>query len=38
MGRLRTSIGDYQIQQGARQTYDNPAFNGFGMQDSYRSR
>jgi len=36
--RLRTSIGDYQIQQGARQTYDNPAFNGFGMQDSYRSR
>ena len=36
--RLRTSIGDYQTQQGARQTYDNPAFNGFGMQDSYRSR
>jgi len=36
--RLRTTIGDYQIQQGARQTYDNPAFNGFGMQDSYRSR
>lgn len=36
--RLRTSIGDYQLQQGARQTYDNPAFNGFGLQDSYRSR
>jgi len=36
--RLRTTIGDYQIQQGGRQTYDNPAFNGFGMQDSYRSR
>ena len=36
--RLRTTIGDYQIQQGGRQTYDNPAFNGFGIQDSYRSR
>ena len=23
--------------QGAQQTYDNPAFSGFGMQDSYRS-
>jgi len=40
--RLRTSIGDYRLQHGAgaqsRQTYDNPAFTGFGMQDSYNSR
>jgi len=41
--RLRTSIGDYRLQHGngggpSRQTYDNPAFDGFGVQDSYRSR
>ena len=41
--RLRTSIGDYRLQHGAgggaaRQTYDNPAFNGFGLQDSYRTQ
>merc|ERR1711962_211731 len=28
--RLRKNIGDYRIQQGSQQTYDNPAFNGFG--------
>ena len=38
--RLRTTIGDYRLRDnhGARQTYDNPAFNGFGLQDTYRSR
>ena len=38
--RLRTTIGDYRLRDnnGGRQTYDNPAFNGFGLQDTYRSR
>ena len=41
---LRNSIGDYRLQHGAggprptSQNYDNPAFSGFGMSDSYRSR
>merc|ERR1719234_2341327 len=35
--QLKKNIGDYRLQQGAQQTYDNPAFSGFGMQDSYRS-
>ena len=26
-----------QHPQGGQQTYDNPAFSGFGMQDSYRT-
>ena len=41
--RLRTTIGDYRVAPGARggasqQTYDNPAFSGFGLGDSYRER
>ena len=41
--RLRTTIGDYRVSPGAgagasRQTYDNPAFSGFGLGDSYRTR
>jgi len=35
--QLKKNIGDYRIQQGGQQTYDNPAFSGFGMQDSYRT-
>ena len=41
--RLRTTIGDYRVAPGSRggasqQTYDNPAFSGFGLGDSYRER